>query len=186
MMDFFIRQIPLLVLFLERLVVLSLLPRLVGFRLQVCLNSLNGLIFPIFANTLALFMVGYSFGTVDLGVVMDNMREYVLSHVSFRFIMLKYYFDISGRSLLPDVLAHSYLDTTISGRWPQSISFECREIRKRKGCSYSGCPFCVHITFDRSVCGYVVKRCQLFHIGHVVNFSSTVGHVIYGGEELVG
>ena len=63
-------------------------------------------------------MIGYSFGTVDVGVVMSNMREYVLSHVSFRFVMLKYYFDISGRSFLPDVLAHSYLDTTISGRWP--------------------------------------------------------------------
>ena len=55
-MEFFDRQMPLLVLLLERLALLPLLSHLIGFRLQVYFfNSLNGLIFPIFANTLASF-----------------------------------------------------------------------------------------------------------------------------------
>ena len=105
MMDFFIRQIPLLVLFLERLVVLSLLPRLVGFRLQVCLNSLNGLIFPIFANTCASFFDRLFFWRVGLDIVVARMFGYISSRGGFRFVMLKYYFCISGHSSLSDVLA---------------------------------------------------------------------------------
>ena len=63
------------------------------------------------------------------------MREYISSHGGFRFTMRKYYFCLSGRSDIPDVLANSYLDNIEFDRWPQSISFECREIRKRKGFS---------------------------------------------------
>ena len=96
--------------------------------------------------------------------------------------MRKYYFGLSGRSDLPDVLAHSYLDKNEFDRWPQSMSFECREIRKRKGVDYSYCPFCVRVTFDRSVDVYVVKRCRSLHIGHVKNFSSIVGHVRFEAD----
>ena len=128
------------------------------------------------------FLVGYSFGTVDLGIIVAKMCEHILFHGGFRFVMLKYYFGISGRSSLPDVLADSYLDTTISDRWPQSISFECREIRKRKCYYHYECLFCVRIVFDRSVCGHVVKLCQLYRVGHVVNLSSIVGHVKFEAD----
>ena len=59
-------------------------------------------------------MVSYSFGTVKA-----NMREYISSHGGFLFVILKYYFGKSDRSSLPDILADSYQDTTISDRWPQ-------------------------------------------------------------------
>ena len=84
--------------------------------------------------------------------------------------MQKYYFGVSGRSDVPDVLANSYLDTTYFERWSQSISFDYREVRKGSGCEHSGYPFCVRIAFDRSVGSYIVKmftywsRCKLiFH-----------------------
>ena len=91
--------------------------------------------------------------------------------------MLKYYFGISGRSSLPDVLTDSYLDTTISGRWSQSISFGCREIRNRKGCSHSEYPFCVCIALDKSACCYVDKLYRLYFVGDIVNLSSIDSHV---------
>ena len=78
------------------------------------------------------FLIGYSYGTVDLDIVVTKMRDYVSSHGGFRFAMRKYYFGLSGRIDLPDVPANSSLDTNEFDRWPQSISFECREIRKRK------------------------------------------------------
>ena len=57
------------------------------------------------------------------------------------------------------------------------ISFECREIQKRKGFSHSDCSFYVRVAFDRSVGSYVGKVCQLTHLGRVVNLFSTFGHV---------
>ena len=68
------------------------------------------------------FLVGYSVVTVDLGIIVTKIREYITSRGFIRFVMYKYYFGESGRSSLPDVLADSCLDTTISDRWPQSIS----------------------------------------------------------------
>ena len=88
------------------------------------------------------------------------MREYIISHGDFRFIINKYYFDESSRSSLPGVLFNLYLDTTICDRWPQSISIEHREIWNRKGCDRTTCPFCVRIAFDRVVRGYIVKVCM--------------------------
>ena len=122
-------------------------------------------------------MVGYSFGTFDLGIIVSKMRQYISSNGGFRFVMQKYYFGVSGRSDIPDVLANSCLDTSYFESWPQSISFDCREVRERKGCDHSDCPFCVRVTFDRSVCSYVVKLCQCTHTDHVVNLSSIPGHV---------
>ena len=75
------------------------------------------------------------------------------------------------------MLANSYLNTTCFERWLQSISFDCREVRKRKGCVHSGCSFCVCIVFDRSVGSYIVKLCRCLHTGHVVNLSSIPGHI---------
>ena len=58
----------------------------------------------------------------------------------------------------------------------------CREVRKRKGCDHSGCPFCVRIAFDRSVGSYVVKLCRCLHTGHVVNLSSIPGHIRFESD----
>ena len=99
--------------------------------------------------------------------------------------MRNHYFGASGHSDVPDVLASLYLDTTYFQRWPQSISFECREIRKRKGCELSGCPFSVRIRFDRSVGSYVVKLCRCLRTGHVVNLSSIPGHVKFESDLFV-
>ena len=79
---------------------------------------------------------------------MSKIREYILYHGIFRFVMQKYYFDVSGRNDIPDVLANLYLDTTYFERWPQSISFDCRKVRKRKGHDHSDCLFCVRIPFN--------------------------------------
>ena len=113
---------------------------------------------------------------------MSKIREYILYHGIFRFVMQKYYFGVTGRSDFPDVLANSYLDTTYFECWPQSISFDCREVRKRKGCEHSGCPFCVRIAFNRSVGSYVVKLCRCLHTGHVVNLSSIPGHIRFASD----
>ena len=90
---------------------------------------------------------------------------------------MKYYFDESGRSLISDVLVNSYMDTTISTSWLQSIVFQCREVRKRKGYDCTMCLFCVCIVFDRAVGGYVAKMCWLFHLGRIFSFMSIVDHV---------
>ena len=97
------------------------------------------------------FLVEYSLGTVDLSIVVSKMREYISSHGGFRFTMQKDYFGLSGCSDLPDLLVNSYLDKTEFDRWPQSISFEYREIRKRIGYSHSDCPFRVRVAFNISV-----------------------------------
>ena len=55
-----------------------------------------GLLFLIiFANMFVLFFVVYSFGTVDLGIVVSKMCEYISSYGGFRFTMRKYYFGLS-------------------------------------------------------------------------------------------
>ena len=113
---------------------------------------------------------------------MSKMRAYISSHGGFRFVMQKYYFGVSGRSDLSDILPNLYLDTTDSDRWPQSISFEYREIRKRIGYSHSDCPFRVRVAFNISVGGYVVRKCVYSYIGHIVKLSSIAGHVRFEAD----
>ena len=120
--------------------------------------------------------------TFDLSIIVSKMRQYISSYGGFRFITQKYYFGVSGRSDFPGVVANSCLDTIYVEHWPQSISFDCREVRKRKGCEHSGCPFCVGVAFDRSVGSYVVKLCRCLHTGHVVNLSSIPGHIRFGSD----
>ena len=55
--------------------------------------------------------------------------------------------------------------------------FECREVRKRKGCDRTTCSFCVRIVFYILVGSYIVKVCRLTDVDHVVNLSSIIGHV---------
>ena len=125
------------------------------------------------------FLVGYSFGTVGLCIIITKMRDYVSSHGGFQFDVRKYYFSLSGRSVLYDVPANSYLDTNEFDRCPQSISFECREIWERKGFNFPGYAFCIRVAFDRSVGAYIVNWCRSSYMGHVVNLPSIVGHVRY-------
>ena len=71
------------------------------------------ILFYFLADTfVSFYLVEYSFETFDLGNIVSNMREYISSHGSFRFVMKKYYVGVSSRSDIPDVLANLYLDTT--------------------------------------------------------------------------
>ena len=78
--------------------------------------------------TLFSYFVGYSFGTVELSVIVTKMSRYIESNGGFRYISIKHYFGDLGRAALPDLLTKSDLDTAICNRWPQSMLFECREI----------------------------------------------------------
>ena len=99
------------------LVLLSLLVHLVGFRLQVySLFFFKLLIISnvcMSAHFLFLFLVGYTFGIVDLSVIVTMMCKYIMYIGRFRYAHMKYYFSESGRGSLPDVLANSYLYSTI-------------------------------------------------------------------------
>ena len=76
------------------------------------------ILFHVLADTfVSFYLVGYSFGTFDLGIILSKMRQYISSNGGFRFVMQKYYFGVSGRSDVPDVFANSYLDTTYFERW---------------------------------------------------------------------
>ena len=63
----------------------------------------------------------------------------------FRYVVKTYIFGKSGRGDTPDMFKNFNLNTCPS--WPQALSFECREARKRKNEQYSNCPFCVRISF---------------------------------------
>ena len=73
----------------------------------------------------------------------------------FRYVVNKYYYGKSDRGVLPDIFGKYSLNTCPS--WPQTLSFECRDVRKRKYEQYSHCPFCVRICFYREVGNYVIK-----------------------------
>ena len=98
------------------------------------------LFFHIQDHFLSYFLVGCSFGTVELSDIVTKMHRYIEYKGEFRYGSVKYHFVGSGRGLLLNVLATSYLDTVICFRWQQYFSFECREIRKRKGCGRTMCP----------------------------------------------
>ena len=94
---------------------------------------------------------------------------------SFRHVVNKYYYGKSSRGVLPDIFEKYSLNTCPS--WPQTLSFECREVRKRKNEQYSHCSFCVRTYFYREVGNYVIKKCNLSREGHIVNESSIFTHV---------
>ena len=105
---------------------------------------------------------------------------YIILHGDFRFVVLKYYYGKSDRGKIPDIFDTMDLNTEHCPSWPQSLTFECREIRKRKNNEvFTSCPFCVRISFDRGIGHNVVKRSVFTHEGHVVNQASFSGHVYY-------
>ena len=72
-----------------------------------------------------------------------------------RYVVNEYYYGKSGRGVPSDIFKNYSLNTCPS--WPQTLSFECREVRKRKNEQYSHCPFCVRICFYREVGNCVIK-----------------------------
>ena len=102
-------------LFQLQLMLLPLLPSQIGFLSQVCffISLFINILFYFLADTfVSFYLEGYSFGTIDLGIIVSKMRQYISSHGGFRFVMRNHYFGVSGRSDVPDVLASSCLDTT--------------------------------------------------------------------------
>ena len=94
---------------------LPLLPSQIGFLSQVCflISLFINILFYFLADTLVSFYLeGYSFSTIDLGIIVSKMRQYISSHGGFRFVTRNHYFGVSGRSDVPGVLASSCLDTT--------------------------------------------------------------------------
>ena len=92
----------------------------------------------------------------------------------FRHVVRKYYYGKSGRGNPPDIFKNNNLNTCPS--WPQTLSFECREVRKGNNQQYSYCPFCVRIYFYRDLGHYVITKCDLIHEGHIVNEASILTH----------
>ena len=84
---------------------------------------------------------------------------YIRLHGDFRFVVLKYYYGTFGRGKLPDIFDTMDLNTEHCSSWPQSLTFECREIRKRENNKFTSCPFCIRVSFDRDIGHYAIKRC---------------------------
>ena len=83
------------------------------------------------------------------------LTAYISMCGGFRHVVNKKYYGKSGRSVLQDIFEKYSLNACPS--WPQTLSFECREVRKRNNKQYSHCPFCVRICFYREVGNYVIK-----------------------------
>ena len=63
------------------------------------------------------------------------------------------------------------------------MTFEYREIRKRKNNEeFTLCLFYIHISFDRDIGHYVIKRSVSTHEGHVVNQASISDHASYESD----
>ena len=108
-------------LFQLQLMLLPLLPNQIGFLSQVCVLMFLFvcILFHFLAHAfVSFYLVGYSFGIFDLGIIVSKMCQYISSHGGFRFIMRNHYFGVSGRSDVPDVLAGVYLDTAYFQKWP--------------------------------------------------------------------
>ena len=97
------------------------------------------------------YFVGYSSWIFELSVIVAKMSRCVESNGGFRYGYIRHYFGDTGRTLLPDILANSHMDTASCHRWPQFMVFGYRDVCKRKGYDRTTCPFCVRIAFDISV-----------------------------------
>ena len=117
-----------------------------------------------------------------MSVIVAKIRKHVGSNGFCCCVPVKDNIGECSRGSLPGVLDNSYLGTTITSRWSQSFSFECKEVRNRKSCGRIVCPFCVHVVFDRVTSGHVVKIYWFFHLGYVVNFLYIVSHVKFEAD----
>ena len=80
----------------------------------------------------------------DLNEIFDKLTSYIRMCGSFRYVVRKYFFGKSGRGDTPDIFKNFNLNTYPS--WPQTLPFECREVRKRKNEQYPYCPFYARIS----------------------------------------
>ena len=103
-------------------------------------------------------------------------------HGDFRFVVSKYYYGKSSRGEFIDIFNTMDLNTEHYSSWPQSLTFECREIRKRKNNEFTSYPFCIRMSFDRDIGHYVIKRSGLAHEGHVINQVSISRHASYKSD----
>ena len=71
------------------------------------------------------------------------LTTYIRMCDGFRHVVRKYYYGKLDHGDSPDIFKNYNLNTCPS--WPQTLSFECREVRKRKNQQYSYCPFYVRI-----------------------------------------
>ena len=72
------------------------------------------------------------FDTFELNDIFDMITSDIRLHGDFRFVVLKYYYGKSGRGKISDIFDTMDLNTEHCSSWPQLLTFECREIRKRK------------------------------------------------------
>jgi len=119
-------------------------------------------------------LLDFIFKTFDLSEILGMLTAYINMCGGFRHIVYRYYYGKSDRGVLPGIFEKYSLNTYPF--WPQTLSFECKEVRKRKNEQCSPCPFCVRICFYREVGNYVIKKCDLSHEGHIVNGSSISTH----------
>ena len=104
---------------------------------------------------------------------------YIRLHSDFRFVVSKYYYGKSGRGKIPDIFNTMGLNTGYCSSWPQSLTFEHWEIRKRENNEFTSCLFCIRISFDRGIGYYVIMRSVLTHDDHFVNQASISDHASY-------
>ena len=77
-----------------------------------------------------LSLLDFIFNFFDLSEIRDMLTAYISICGRFRHVVNKYYYCKSGRGVLPDIFGKYSLNTCPS--WPQTLSFECREDKKRK------------------------------------------------------
>jgi len=82
-------------------------------------------------------LLDFIFKTFDLSEIHGMLTAYIGMCGGFRHVVNKYYYGKSGRGVFPDIFEKYSLNTCPS--WPQTLSFECREVRKRKNRLYSHC-----------------------------------------------
>ena len=109
------------------------------------------------------------FDTFELNIIFDVITSYTRLHGDFQFVVSKYYYGKSGRGKIPNIFNIMDLNTEHCSSWHQSLTFECRVIRKRNNNEFTSCPFCIRIYFDRGIGYNVIKRSVLIREGHVVN-----------------
>ena len=85
----------------------------------------------------------------------DMLTAYIRMCGGFRHVVNKYYYGKLGRGVSPNIFKNYSLNTCSS--WPQTLSIQCREVRKRKNGQYSHYLFCARTCFYMDVGHYVIK-----------------------------
>ena len=102
-----------------------------------------------------LSLLDFIFNTFDTSEIHDMLTAYISMCGGFWHVVNKYYYGKSSRGVLPDIFGKYNLNTCPF--WPQTLSFESREVRKRNNKQYSHRPLCVRICFYREVVNCVIN-----------------------------